>query len=132
MHPSGLTGRSGSSFVPNDIILGGGGGGERVDGERGGKGGEGRGEGGGGSEGGPAAPLVLLSGPNMGGKSTLLRQVCLAAIMAQVGAWVPAQSLRLHPVDSIFVRMGAKDHIVAGQSTFYVELAETAAMLQKV
>ena len=48
-----------------------------------------------------------------------------------MGAWVPATSLRLHPADAIFVRMGARDHIMAGQSTFYVELAETAAMLHK-
>mmetsp|Transcript_20117 Transcript_20117/g.43814 ORF Transcript_20117/g.43814 Transcript_20117/m.43814 type:complete len:279 (+) Transcript_20117:142-978(+) len=67
----------------------------------------------------------------MGGKSTLLRQVCLATLLAQVGACVPAQSLSLHPVDAVFVRMGAKDHIMTGQSTFFVELSETAAMLQK-
>ena len=48
-----------------------------------------------------------------------------------MGAWVPAASLRLHPADAVFVRMGARDHIMAGQSTFYVELAETAAMLHK-
>lgn len=48
-----------------------------------------------------------------------------------MGAWVPAASLELHPVDAIFVRMGAKDNIMEGHSTFYVELAETAAMLHK-
>lgn len=49
------------------------------------------------------------------GKSTLLRQVCLAALMAQVGAWVPAESLEMTPVDAIFVRMGARDAIMSGQ-----------------
>lgn len=65
----------------------------------------------------------------MGGKSTLLRQVCLAVILAQVGADVPAESFEMSPVDRIFVRMGAKDHIMAGQSTFLTELLETASML---
>jgi DNA mismatch repair ATPase MutS len=166
-HPA-AGGRGSGAFVPNDIALGGD------------------------SSSGGSAPFIVLSGPNMGGKSTLLRQTCLAAVMAQVGAWVPAESLRLHPVDAIFVRMGAKDNIMSGewkggfegkgereggrveegresggegegggyvfrhsfrlflshthalshtsyftlssspgQSTFYVELAETAAMLHK-
>lgn len=65
----------------------------------------------------------------MGGKSTLLRQACLAAVLAQVGAWVPASSFRLSPADAVFVRMGARDHIMAGESTFFVELSETASML---
>ncbi|XP_062143527.1 DNA mismatch repair protein MSH6 [Alnus glutinosa] len=75
------------------------------------------------------ASFILLTGPNMGGKSTLLRQVCLAVILAQVGADVPAESFELSSVDRIFVRMGAKDHIMAGQSTFLTELSETALML---
>ncbi|XP_027349607.1 DNA mismatch repair protein MSH6 [Abrus precatorius] len=75
------------------------------------------------------ASFILLTGPNMGGKSTLLRQVCLAVILAQVGADVPAESFVLSPVDRIFVRMGAKDNILAGQSTFLTELSETATML---
>ncbi|KAJ7973051.1 DNA mismatch repair protein [Quillaja saponaria] len=75
------------------------------------------------------ASFILLTGPNMGGKSTLLRQVCLAVISAQVGADVPAESFELSPVDRIFVRMGAKDNIMAGQSTFLTELSETATML---
>ena len=49
------------------------------------------------------------------GKSTLLRQVCLAALLAQIGAWVPAESLELTPVDAVFVRMGARDAIMSGQ-----------------
>ncbi|KAL0435966.1 UNVERIFIED_CONTAM: DNA mismatch repair protein MSH6 [Sesamum radiatum] len=75
------------------------------------------------------ASVIVLTGPNMGGKSTLLRQVCLAVILAQIGADVPAESFALSPVDRIFVRMGAKDHIMAGHSTFLTELLETASML---
>lgn len=74
--------------------------------------------------------LMLLSGPNMGGKSTLLRQTCLLAIMAQMGMKVPAESLKMSPVDRIFTRVGASDRILAGQSTFFVELAETAIILK--
>ncbi|KAF6156960.1 hypothetical protein GIB67_039721 [Kingdonia uniflora] len=75
------------------------------------------------------ASFILLTGPNMGGKSTLLRQVCMAVILAQLGADVPAEYFELSPVDRIFVRMGARDHIMAGQSTFLTELSETASML---
>ena len=113
------------TFVPNEIIIGGSG----------------------------HANFILLTGPNMGGKSTPLLQVCLAVFLAQVmflwfllcnwvlfcgfhlegsfqvGADVPADSFELSPVDRIFVRMGAKDHIMAGQSTFLTELSETALML---
>ena len=91
-----------AAFVPNDVALGG-----------------------------AAPPFVLLTGPNMGGKSTLLRQVCLAALAAHVGAWVPASSFALTTVDAIFVRMGAKDALLAGQSTFAVELQEVAAPLAR-
>lgn len=56
-------------------------------------------------------------------------QVCTAALLAQVGAWLPAERVAMSPVDAVFVRMGAKDHIMMGQSTFLVELSETAAML---
>ena len=73
----------------------------------------------GGKEGGQAR-LLLLSGPNMGGKSTLLRQTCLIAIMAQLGCKVPAASCVLSPVDRIFTRVGASDRILSGQSTFFV------------
>ncbi|XP_042414294.1 DNA mismatch repair protein MSH6 isoform X1 [Zingiber officinale] len=73
--------------------------------------------------------FILLTGPNMGGKSTLLRQVCLAIVLAQLGADVPAESFQLSPVDRIFVRMGARDNIMAGQSTFLTELSETAGVL---
>jgi DNA mismatch repair protein MSH6 len=65
----------------------------------------------------------------MGGKSTLLRQTCLITILAQLGCKVPADACTMTPVDRIFTRVGASDRILAGQSTFFVELAETATML---
>ena len=80
--------------------------------------------------GGAAPHLLLLSGPNMGGKSTLLRQACVAAILAQVGCFVKAKRCTLHPVDRVFTRLGASDKILEGQSTFMVELLETAAILK--
>ncbi|XP_023246001.1 probable DNA mismatch repair protein Msh6 [Copidosoma floridanum] len=76
------------------------------------------------------APLILLTGPNMGGKSTLMRQVGLITVMAQIGCHVPASACQLTLVDRIFTRLGANDDIMAGQSTFLVELSETAAILQ--
>lgn len=79
--------------------------------------------------GGEQPTTVLLTGPNMGGKSTLLRQTCIAVIMAQLGAYIPAESLKLSPVDRIFTRIGANDNIIAGRSTFMVELRETATIL---
>ncbi|KAH0951034.1 hypothetical protein HN011_010133 [Eciton burchellii] len=77
-----------------------------------------------------AASFMILTGPNMGGKSTLMRQVGLITIMAQIGSYVPASSCRITLVDRIFTRLGANDDILAGQSTFFVELSETAAILQ--
>lgn len=78
-----------------------------------------------------AAPRVmLLSGPNMGGKSTLLRQTCLISILAQLGSFVPAEECELTPIDRIFTRLGASDRILLNESTFFVELAETAAALR--
>ncbi|GFR92090.1 DNA mismatch repair protein Msh6 [Elysia marginata] len=74
--------------------------------------------------------VVLVTGPNMGGKSTLMRQVGLITIMAQMGCYVPAQKCRLTPIDRIFTRLGASDRIMAGESTFYVELSETSSILQ--
>jgi DNA mismatch repair protein MSH6 len=76
------------------------------------------------------ASILLLSGPNMGGKSTLLRQTCLITILAQIGSFVPAEECSLTPVDRIFTRLGASDRILCGQSTFFVELAETAAAVR--
>lgn len=94
-----------ASFIPNDIVLGN-----------------------------PDANLskvTILTGPNMGGKSTLLRQTCLNVIMAQIGCFVPAKSCMLSPVDRIFTRLGANDNIFAGQSTFMVELSETSNILHE-
>lgn len=64
--------------------------------------------------------MILLTGPNMGGKSTLLRQTCIAVIMAQLGCYIPAKKFQLTPFDRIFTRIGANDNIMAGQSTFMV------------
>lgn len=91
----------GCNFVPNDIHLGG------------------------------AKSFALLTGPNMGGKSTVMRQVCLATILAQIGARVPAISCELTPVDAIFVRMGARDSILTGQSTWSTELLDCNSMLHQ-
>jgi DNA mismatch repair protein MutS len=90
----------GGSFVPNDV---------RLDGS--------------------ASQLVILTGPNMGGKSTYLRQVALMALMAQAGSFVPARHAKLAIVDRIFARVGASDNIARGQSTFMVEMQETATIL---
>lgn len=87
-------------FVPNDIELGG-----------------------------SQSNLVLLTGANAAGKSTVLRMTCVAVMMAQMGCYVPASSARLTPIDRIMTRLGANDNIFAGKSTFYVELAETKRML---
>ncbi|RLC58949.1 MAG: DNA mismatch repair protein MutS, partial [Chloroflexi bacterium] len=75
------------------------------------------------------AQVIVLTGPNMAGKSTYLRQVALIALMAQVGSFVPAAEARIGVVDRIASRVGALDDIAAGQSTFMVEMLETAAML---
>ncbi|KAF7722208.1 DNA mismatch repair protein msh6 [Apophysomyces ossiformis] len=75
--------------------------------------------------------IIVLTGPNMGGKSTLLRQTCVAIIMAQLGCYVPARSCRMTPCDRIYTRIGANDNIMAGQSTFMVELAETSKILHE-
>ena len=94
--------RAGERFVPNDIRLGQAGG-----------------------------ALVLLTGPNMAGKSTLMRQVALIVLMAQVGSFVPAQSAIVGRCDRLFVRVGASDDLTRGQSTFMVEMAEMANILQR-
>ncbi|XP_052086117.1 DNA mismatch repair protein Msh6-like [Mytilus californianus] len=77
-----------------------------------------------------SSKVVLVTGPNMGGKSTLMRQVGLITIIAQMGCYVPAEKCRMTPVDRVFTRLGASDRIMAGESTFFVELSETAAILQ--
>ncbi|NMB01671.1 MAG: DNA mismatch repair protein MutS [Firmicutes bacterium] len=73
--------------------------------------------------------IILLTGPNMAGKSTYLRQVALIVIMAQMGSFVPAQSAKIGLVDRIFTRIGASDDLSTGQSTFMVEMSETAQLL---
>ncbi|CAN9499875.1 unnamed protein product [Ophioblennius macclurei] len=96
----------GDDFIPNDIVIGCGA-----------------------NEGENQASCVLVTGPNMGGKSTLMRQCGLVIILAQLGCYVPAESLRFTPVDRVFTRLGASDRIMAGESTFFVELSETASIL---
>ncbi|GAC1371749.1 MAG: DNA mismatch repair protein MutS [Ktedonobacteraceae bacterium] len=91
----------GDVFIPNDARL------EAEDGER----------------------ILLLTGPNMAGKSTYLRQVALITLLAQIGSFVPARSVRLGLVDRIFTRVGAEDDIASGKSTFMIEMEETATIL---
>ncbi|CEI93954.1 Putative DNA mismatch repair protein msh6 [Rhizopus microsporus] len=100
-HPCVVPGVS-TDFIPNDVALGG----ERSN-------------------------MIVLTGPNMGGKSTLLRQTCVAIILAQLGSYVPARSCQLTPCDRIYTRIGANDNIMGGQSTFMVELAETSKILRE-
>ena len=94
------TSAAGEPFVPNDVTLNG-----------------------------STSQLVVLTGPNMGGKSTYLRQTALLSIMAQAGSFVPAREAKLPLVDRIFARVGASDNIARGQSTFMVEMQETANIL---
>ncbi|XP_022157567.1 DNA mismatch repair protein MSH7 isoform X2 [Momordica charantia] len=103
-HPYALV-ENGETPVPNDIILG-----PDQDGYH--------------------PRTLLLTGPNMGGKSTLLRSTCLAVILAQLGCYVPCETCTLSVVDIIFTRLGATDRIMTGESTFLVECSETASVLQ--
>ncbi|MES1198951.1 MAG: DNA mismatch repair protein MutS, partial [Pseudomonadota bacterium] len=99
------TRRQGHGFTPNDA---------RLDGE------------------GKTAPrLLVVTGPNMAGKSTYLRQIALLAILAQSGCFVPARKLRLGIVDRVFARVGASDDLARGRSTFMTEMVETAAILHQ-
>jgi DNA mismatch repair protein MutS len=77
----------------------------------------------------PARRLLLVTGPNMGGKSTYMRQVALIVLLAHVGAFVPARAARLGPIDQIFTRIGAADDLAGGRSTFMVEMTESANIL---
>ena len=94
------TSSTGDAFVPNDVTLNG-----------------------------SSCQLVILTGPNMGGKSTYLRQTALLSVMAQAGSFVPAREARIPLVDRIFARVGASDNIARGQSTFMIEMQETANIL---
>jgi len=76
-----------------------------------------------------AAQVLILTGPNMAGKSTVMRQVALITLLAQAGSFVPATRARVGLADRIFTRVGASDNVAGGQSTFMVEMAETAAIL---
>jgi DNA mismatch repair protein MutS len=98
-HPV-LDQRAGESFVPNDTLL-------DAEGKR----------------------MGIITGPNMAGKSTYLRQVGLLTVMAQMGSWIPAASARIGVTDRIFTRVGASDDLSRGQSTFMVEMNETANIL---
>jgi DNA mismatch repair protein MutS len=98
-HPV-VEGHTAEAFVPNDIDLNG-----------------------------STRQLVILTGPNMGGKSTYLRQTALVSLLAQVGSFVPAKDAKVPLVDRIFARVGASDNITRGQSTFMVEMQETANIL---
>jgi DNA mismatch repair protein MutS len=73
--------------------------------------------------------MLLITGPNMGGKSTYMRQVALIVLMAHAGSFVPARAARIGPVDQIFTRIGAADDLAGGRSTFMVEMTESAAIL---
>jgi len=90
----------GSEFVPNDVELGGG-----------------------------AGDIAVITGPNMSGKSTYIRQTALLALMAQVGSFLPAKEAEIGLVDRIFTRVGASDELTRGQSTFMVEMTETANII---
>jgi DNA mismatch repair protein MutS len=82
-----------------------------------------------GVDGAPRARLAVITGPNMAGKSTYIRQVALAVVLAQAGSFVPARAARIGLVDRVFTRVGAGDELARNLSTFMVEMAETAAIL---
>jgi DNA mismatch repair protein MutS len=76
--------------------------------------------------------IIVITGPNMSGKSAILRQTALICLMAQMGSFVPAQSTRLGLIDKVFTRVGASDNIAAGESTFMVEMNETSSIMNNI
>ena len=79
---------------------------------------------------GPAQRMLLITGPNMGGKSTYMRQIALIALLARTGSFVPAAAARIGDIDRIFTRIGAGDDLAGGRSTFMMEMTEAAGILQ--
>ncbi len=79
----------------------------------------------------PQHHVLLITGPNMGGKSTYMRQNALIVLLAHIGSYVPAESVRLGPIDKLFTRIGASDDLASGRSTFMVEMTETAYILRQ-
>ena len=75
--------------------------------------------------------MIIITGPNMGGKSTLLKQICIAIILGQIGCYIPAKKGTFSLVDRIFTRIGAKDELLQGKSTFFVEMEETKIILEQ-